>query len=225
MQSALKSWEIQHRRRNIPCGKSILKQQTTTNRGIHVALLCIQLVRSKQNSANLNVISQHKPQRSPSLCLLTSLCWSQCNAVPWQRNHGMPAKMLGTPTALRLSPIGPEAQGRVLGLSHKQTADQIPSKGWEDGRFVFANVPGGMNRVARTPFSLTSILWTPGAMYHLSTRVEARGASSLKSPTWWLLYTEKLTSRGLQTLRFVNLARKRKWHSFIITTTAGWICK
>lgn len=77
------------------------------------------------------------------------------------------------------------------------------------------NIPGGMKRVACTPFSLTSILWTPGAMYHLSTRAEARGARFLKSSIWWPLYTEKLTSRGLQTLRFLNLEGKRKWHNCI----------
>lgn len=65
-----------------------------------------------------------------------------------------------------------------------------------------------MKRVARTSFSLTSILWTPGAIYHLSTRVEAKGTCSLKSPISWPLYTEKLTSRGLQTLRLLNLEKK-----------------
>ena len=71
-------------------------------------------------------------------------------------------------------------------------------------------VPEGIKRVPRSPVSLTLILWTPGAMYHLSMSVEARGVRSLKPSAECPVYTEMLTSKGLLTFIFLNLADIKK---------------
>ena len=68
-------------------------------------------------------------------------------------------------------------------------------------------IPGGINIVPRTPFSLILIFWMPGAMYHLSVSTEARTGWSLKPscPLW----TEMLTNMGMLTFIFLSLSRER----------------
>lgn len=74
-----------------------------------------------------------------------------------------------------------------------------------ESRKCQSGAPGGKKRVPRTPLSLTLILWTPGAMYHLSMSVAARGVRSMKPSVACPLWTEMLTKKGLQTFIFLNL--------------------
>lgn len=63
-----------------------------------------------------------------------------------------------------------------------------------------------MKRVPITPRSWTSILLTPGAMYHLSTTAEVSGGFSLKPSTTCPLYTEMRITIGVWTFIFLNLS-------------------
>lgn len=67
------------------------------------------------------------------------------------------------------------------------------------------NPPGGSRRVPVSPSSVTGILRTPGATYHLSTSTLARGTRLGKPLLWWPWYTEMVTSMGVRTLVFLNL--------------------
>lgn len=69
--------------------------------------------------------------------------------------------------------------------------------------------PGGMNKVPITPLSRTLTLFTPGAMYHRSMTLEARGRSFLKPSVWCPSYTEMLISSGLHTLVLLSLSGQK----------------
>lgn len=58
------------------------------------------------------------------------------------------------------------------------------------GLSVCQYVPGGMNNVPWTPFSWTSTLCTPGAMYHLSMTMATNGVSWLNCSVVCPSYTE-----------------------------------
>ena len=67
------------------------------------------------------------------------------------------------------------------------------------------NPPEGRKRVPVRPSSVTGILQTPGATYHLSTITLAKGSRSWKPWLRWPGYTEMVTSMGVSTLHFLIL--------------------